>query len=258
MRYATVVSLALLVALAGCQKKAEEPSASKAADAPAQEAPECQGEDCVGDQAAPAPEAAKPEPELQVAPPTAEDLDLYTADLDGDGPLMATFETSMGDIHCELFAKQVPMTVANFVGLARGLKPFRHPATQAIEKRPFYDGLKFHRVIPNFMVQGGDPLGVGRGGPGYKFADEFVPELKHDKGGLLSMANSGRDTNGSQFFITEVPTPHLDNRHTVFGECAEVDLIKKITRVPKQPGSSSTPAEDVVIQRLVISRGKQG
>ena len=149
------------------------------------------------------------------------------------------FETTQGKLTCELFEKKVPMTVANFVGLARGLKPFKDPKTNETVKRPFYDGLIFHRVIPDFMIQGGDPLGVGTGDPGYRFADEFDPTLRHDKPGILSMANAGPGTNGSQFFITERPTPHLDDRHTVFGACKEADVIKKITRVEKDPADPS-------------------
>ena len=245
---AALAAALLVLGLLGCQKGEATPPASgaEAGEKPAQP------------DKADKPVEAKEEPdaEMKVGPPKAEDLAGYIEDLKGDGPLVATFETSMGEIHCELFADKVPMTVANFVGLARGLKPFQHPRTKATEKRPFYDGLKFHRVIPNFMVQGGDPLGVGAGGPGYRFEDEFVPELKHNVPGILSMANAGPGTNGSQFFITEVPTPHLDGRHTVFGKCAEVDLIKKITRVDKRPGSGSTPAQDIIIERLVIARGQ--
>jgi len=195
----------------------------------------------------------------EVRPPMASDLKGYIADLKGDGPLMAKFETSLGDINCELFPEQAPMTVANFVGLARGLKPFRNPNNNKVEKRPFYDGIIFHRVIPKFMVQTGDPLGQGTGGPGYKFADEFNDSLVHDQPGTLSMANAGPGTNGSQIFITEKATPHLDKTrprrgHTVFGRCKEIDMIKKITAVPKAPGSSSKPAEEILIKKLVISR----
>ena len=133
----------------------------------------------------------------------------------------AIFETSQGNIVIKLFEKEAPKTVENFTGLAEGTKEFTNEKTGKKEKRPFYDGLIFHRVIPNFMIQGGCPHGSGMGGPGYKFADEFHPSLKHSKPGKLSMANSGPNTNGSQFFITVAPTPHLDNRHTIFGEIVE-------------------------------------
>ena len=131
--------------------------------------------------------------------------------IDPDASYTATFKTAKGDIVVELFAKQVPNTVNNFVFLARD---------------GFYDNITFHRVIPDFMAQGGDPEGTGRGGPGYQFADEFDQSLRHDKPGILSMANSGPNTNGSQFFITHVPTPHLDGKHSVFGQVAEgMDVV---------------------------------
>jgi peptidyl-prolyl cis-trans isomerase A (cyclophilin A) len=256
--FALLLPLALALGAAGCEKAKSEP--------PAKPTPPVGGR--AGDKANPGKgdgEAGASRPREQPAPtpaeeevraPQATDLPGYLADLPGDGPLVATFVTSMGELHCELFAEQVPMTVANFVGLARGLKPFRHPRTNAVEKRPYFDGLIFHRVIPDFMIQGGDPLGIGRGGPGYRFGDEFVPSLRHDKGGTLSMANAGPGTNGSQFFITERATPHLDNRHTVFGRCQEVDLIKKIARVEKSPDdpTGSKPLEDIIVERVVISR----
>lgn len=191
----------------------------------------------------------------EVRPPVAADLAGYVADLGTGGELKATFKTSMGDINCTLFENEAPMTVANFVGLARGLKSWEK-TDGTISTEPLYSGTKFHRVIPNFMIQGGDPLGVGIGGPGYRFADEFDASRRHDKPGILSMANSGPASNGSQFFITEKPTPHLDDRHSVFGECDEVDMVKKIANVPKKPGdrSGSIPMEDVTLKKIVIYR----
>ncbi|WP_233104078.1 peptidylprolyl isomerase [Haliangium ochraceum] len=196
----------------------------------------------------------EPADDGRVAAPTADDLAEYTKDLEGEGPLMATIATTTGTFHCELFEKQVPMTVANFVGLARGLKPWRDPKTRAIKETPFYDGILFHRVIPNFMVQTGDPLGQGTGGPGYTFGDEIDKSLRHDKGGLLSMANAGPGTNGSQFFITEKATPWLDDKHAIFGQCDEVDLVKQMTSVPRD--SADRPRTDIKIDSVTISRGR--
>ena len=169
--------------------------------------------------------------------------------------LYVIFETSMGNITCQLFEKEAPKTVANFVGLAEGTKEWTDPKTGQKVKRRFYDGLIFHRVIPQFMIQGGDPLGTGMGDPGFRFEDEFNPNLKFDQPGRLAMANAGPNTNGSQFFITEVPTPHLNNKHTIFGQCSEgQDVISKITRVPKGP--MDKPLTDVVINKLTIFRKK--
>ena len=146
----------------------------------------------------------------------------------------AVFETSEGPIVCRLFDKEAPKTVENFVGLAEGTREFTDEKSGKKEKRSFYNGLVFHRVIPQFMIQGGCPHGSGMGGPGYKFADEFHSTLKHSKPGRLSMANSGPNTNGSQFFITVVPTPWLDNKHTIFGEVVEgQEVAERISRAPR-------------------------
>jgi peptidyl-prolyl cis-trans isomerase A (cyclophilin A) len=184
-------------------------------------------------------------------------LDEATKGLKGpkDGALTAKIETTMGAFTCELFDKKSPVTVANFVGLARGVRPWCDEPTKKWEtKKPFYDGLIFHRVIPTFMIQGGDPLGVGRGGPGYKFKNESDPGLLFDKPGLLAMANAGRDTNGSQFFITETPQPPLNGGYTIFGECTPVDLVGKIARVERSPGDK--PVKDVKMTKVTITRGK--
>jgi peptidyl-prolyl cis-trans isomerase A (cyclophilin A) len=165
----------------------------------------------------------------------------------------AIFETSQGNIVIKLLDKEAPKTVENFVGLAEGTKEFTSEKTGKKEKRPFYDGLIFHRVIPDFMIQGGCPHGSGMGGPGYKFADEFHPSLKHSKPGKLSMANSGPGTNGSQFFITVAATPWLDNKHTIFGEIVEgQDVANKISMMPRDRNDrTNTP---VTINHVKIDR----
>jgi len=165
----------------------------------------------------------------------------------------AIFETSQGNIVVKLFEKEAPNTVANFVGLAEGSKEFTDEMTGKKQKKNFYDGLVFHRVIPKFMIQGGCPQGSGRGGPGYKFADEFHPALNHSKTGRLSMANAGPGTNGSQFFITVAATPWLDNKHTVFGEVVEgQDVADKISNLPRD--SSDRPRTPVVMNKVRIER----
>ena len=157
--------------------------------------------------------------------PTPQDINIP-----GEGQLRVRFETSLGNLEGVLHEDKTPNTVANFAGLATGQTKWQHPGSREVmENTPFYDGLVFHRVIPQFMIQGGCPLGKGIGGPGYNFADEFDSSLRHDRGGLLSMANAGPGTNGSQFFITEVPTPWLDNKHSIFGEITSgAELIPKI------------------------------
>jgi len=165
----------------------------------------------------------------------------------------ANFETSEGNFKIRLFDKEAPNTVANFVGLAEGSKEWRDPATGERRKAPFYDGVIFHRVINGFMIQGGDRLGQGTGGPGYKFADEFHPSLRHSKPGILSMANAGPNSNGGQFFITLAPTPHLDNRHSVFGEVdSGMDVVQKIGST--KTGAQDRPVKDVVIQSVKIRK----
>jgi cyclophilin family peptidyl-prolyl cis-trans isomerase len=164
----------------------------------------------------------------------------------------ATFETTAGNITCTLFPDKAPLTVANFIGLATGTKDWKDPKTgKMVHGVPLYNGTIFHRVIPDFMIQGGDPMGNGSGDPGYSFKDEFSPDLTFDQPGRLAMANSGPGTNGSQFFITEVPTPHLNNHHTIFGQCQDIDVVKKIARLAADP-RNDRPYDPPKIIRIKI------
>ena len=188
-----------------------------------------------------------------VRPPVAADLAEYTKGLPGKGnKLLVKLETNKGVINCELFPDKAPMTVANFVGLATGKKPWTDPKTgEVVKGKPFFDGLTFHRVIAEFMIQGGDPLGTGTGGPGYQFGDEFAPDVKMEPGSL-AMANSGPATNGSQFFITEIAPDWLNGKHTIFGKCKELDLVKQIARVPQNP--QNKPDEPITM-KVTIRKG---
>jgi peptidyl-prolyl cis-trans isomerase A (cyclophilin A) len=173
------------------------------------------------------------------------------------GDPTAVIETTAGNLTCVLFRDKAPKTVANFIGLATGTKDWTDPRTnKKMHGVPLYNGTIFHRVIPNFMIQGGDPAGNGSGGPGYSFEDEFDPSLTFDKPGLLAMANSGPNTNGSQFFITEAPTPWLNGHHTIFGQCDQpsVDLVMKIARMPRdERPNSNRPFDPVKITKITIT-----
>jgi len=165
----------------------------------------------------------------------------------------AVFDTTEGKIVCRLFEKEAPITTKNFTDLAEGKRSWKDSVSGKSGDGPLYSGTIFHRVIPDFMIQGGCPEGTGRGGPGYKFADEFHPELKHTKPGILSMANAGPNSNGSQFFVTVAATPWLDNKHSVFGEVVEgYDVVQKISAVPR--GAQDRPKKDVQIRSLKIER----
>jgi peptidyl-prolyl cis-trans isomerase A (cyclophilin A) len=165
----------------------------------------------------------------------------------------ATLHTNAGPIRIELFTNHAPKTVRNFVELAQGTREYSDPRTGAKGTAPYYDGTIFHRVIGGFMIQGGDPTGTGTGGPGYKFADEFHPELKFDRPYLLAMANAGPGTNGSQFFVTVGPTPHLNMKHTIFGEVADDDSRKVVDTIGSTPTArGDRPVKDVVIERVEV------
>ncbi|TXH41809.1 MAG: peptidylprolyl isomerase [Actinobacteria bacterium] len=166
---------------------------------------------------------------------------------------VAVLHTNFGDIRVNLFADHAPKTVRNFVGLADGTQEWIDPSTGKAGDGPLYSDVVFHRVIDGFMVQGGDPLGTGTGGPGYRFGDEFHPELQFDRPYLLAMANAGPGTNGSQFFITVAPTPHLNRRHTIFGEVADQqsrDVVDAIAATPT--GRGDRPVDDVVLSSIDI------
>jgi peptidyl-prolyl cis-trans isomerase A (cyclophilin A) len=174
-----------------------------------------------------------------------------TAGLAGNGPLVATITTSQGALSCKLLDDKAPNTVANFVGLARGLRPWKDD-TGAWVKKPIYDGTTFHRVIKGFMIQGGDPRGNGTGEPGYVIKDEIWTGAKHDRAGLLCMANRGPNTNGAQFFITDAKAAHLDGNYTIFGECSPESVVHAIANVPVSGEKPKTP---VSIQKVEITRG---
>jgi peptidyl-prolyl cis-trans isomerase A (cyclophilin A) len=231
----------LLLALTACTKEKEkEPTPAKppeaAAAKPAEPPP------------APPPAAAQPPP-AETPEPAA--TGWQKAALEGQ-ELFATLETSEGTVVLRLFSKDAPKTVANFVGLASGQREWQDPATLQKTSKPLYDGTVFHRVIPNFMIQGGDPLGMGIGGPGYKFEDEFQSGRKFDKPGLLAMANAGPNTNGSQFFITTSTPAWLNNRHTIFGEVVKgYEVVEKISKVERDPRDK--PLKPVAIKKVTIS-----
>jgi len=179
-------------------------------------------------------------------------LDDAVKGLPGDGQLIATIDTEMGKLECKLLEDKAPLTVANFVGLARGIRPWKDPTGEWV-KKPAYDGTVFHRIIRGFMIQGGDPKGNGTGEPGYVIPDEIWEGGRHDRPGLLCMANRGPNTNGAQFFITDDAAPHLDGGYTIFGECTPLDTIHKIASVEVVRDRPKSPPK---IKSIKIKRGK--
>jgi peptidyl-prolyl cis-trans isomerase A (cyclophilin A) len=227
---AALAGMAALVSLTSCKTERPQPTSSgPSAGALETKAP---------------PAAPAPAPAL---PTNAQDSSMANDGIpQGTGDLYAIFHTNLGSITVKLFEKDAPKTVANFVGLATGAREWTDPRTGAKSHAKLYDGTVWHRVIPQFMIQGGDPLGQGIGGPGYKFEDEFTSGKKFDKPGILAMANAGPNTNGSQIFITEVPTPHLNSKHTIFGEVAKgFELVPRIARA----GNAQTQLQRVEIVR---------
>jgi peptidyl-prolyl cis-trans isomerase A (cyclophilin A) len=287
--------VALALCLSACSKKGEEPRFRPATEDQAPAAPSEPGvaaepvaaqntaaQPSAADKLAaePAPAAAEPakgaaepakgaEPALMEAPkaivrqPTSADplngkftLAEAVKGLPPKGKLTATIDTSAGTIVCSLFDDKAPNSVANFVGLARGLRPFWDGRAAAWVKRPLYDGTSFHRVIPDFMIQGGDLYGDGSGEVGYVIPDELAKGLSHDRAGLLCMANRGPNTNGGQFFITDAATPHLTqmNSYSIFGECKPLDVIAKIARAPKAHPMAERPEPPIPIKSVKIAR----
>jgi peptidyl-prolyl cis-trans isomerase A (cyclophilin A) len=239
-RTATWLSAGLALGLAGCDPAPAEPTpATRVAPKPAGSAPE----------RAPTP----PEP---TGDPLGGKFALADAiqGLEGQGPLYARITTDKGAIDCELFSDRAPTTVANFVGLARGLRPFKDRSGQWA-KKPAYDGTTFHRIIKGFMIQGGDPAGNGSGEPGYTIADEIWEGAKHDRRGQLCMANRGANTNGMQFFITDAAAKHLDGGYTIFGQCGPDSVIEALASVEvRRP--KNRPVNPPRIKSIRISRGK--
>lgn len=223
----------------GCKKDPPTPTEQKGAEN--KDADAAPGKD----------EEVKKEPEAKKEGGAVENIK-STWNVKEGQQLFAVINTNLGTIKAELYWDKVPETVWNFAALASGKKEWVNPKTGGKDTTPLYNGTIFHRVIKGFMIQGGDPMGTGMGGPGFRFGDEFNPELKHDRAGILSMANAGPNTNGSQFFITEGPTPHLDNRHSVFGAVKEgLEIVNKIASVPTGPGDK--PQSDVVITNIEIT-----
>lgn len=177
-----------------------------------------------------------------------------TQGLPAQGTLAARIKTNMGSFYCDLFADKAPNTVANFVGLARGRRKFWDEQKLAWVARPHFDGTTFHRVIPDFMIQGGDYMGTGAGRIGYMIPDEMDPSLHHDRAGQLCMANRGPNTNEGQFFITDAAAPHLEGTYTIFGQCEPTTLVQRIARVPQSGAPKNEPLTPVVMEKIEIKR----
>lgn len=242
---AVLVSFATVLAMSACNKGCKN-------DKPAQQQPPVQQKTETTPPPAEKPVEEKA-PDMDQGKKDDKEVLMNELKLTPGQKLIAELDTSMGKINIELFWEKAPMTVRNFVELAMGKKEWTHPNSGEKSSKPLYNGTTFHRVIKGFMIQGGDPAGNGMGGPGYRFKDEFHPELKHDKKGILSMANAGANTNGSQFFITDGPTPHLDNRHSVFGVVADpasLAVVEKIASVPT--GAQDKPQTPIVINKVDI------
>jgi peptidyl-prolyl cis-trans isomerase A (cyclophilin A) len=257
------IALLALVALAACQTATPEPTPDRAAAAAGGDNNNTSN---TGDNRTKlqSPEAPKPPPSRRVfgrpaasVVPSTDDplkgvfsLEDATKDLPPGKQILATIDTSLGKIECKLFDDKAPITVANFVGLARGIRPWKTPEG-TWEKKPAYDGTLFHRVIKGFMIQGGDARKNGSGEPGYVIPDEIWEGGNHDRAGLLCMANRGKNTNGAQFFITDAAAAHLDNGYTIFGECSPLDVVHTIASLPVKGDHPETPPD---IKKITITR----
>jgi peptidyl-prolyl cis-trans isomerase A (cyclophilin A) len=288
-----VIAFAAWAAVAGCRKNAEEEPASEPSEPSVEEKPAAKSEPAKTEtpKSQPAAEAAKertddgyeviraktkdgqdtelavkaPEGWKVVQPPTTPDprdgkfaLKDALQGLPGKAPLVATIRTSMGALYCDLYEDKAPLTVANFVGLARGLREWWSQKEQAWVAKPYYDGTTFHRVIPTFMIQGGDWKGDGSGDMWFTIPDEVEPSLHHDRAGQLCMANRGPNTNEAQFFITEGAAPHLDGSYTIFGQCTPTEVVNRIARVPQSGPPNNRPLTPVVIEKVTIERRNGG
>ena len=186
------------------------------------------------------------------APPEVRLLHDYMVPLGSGETLSTSLDSSEGKIRCQLFWRKAPRAVATFMGLATGRRAWRDPETEELVERPFYDGLQFFRTVPNFVIQSGDRTNTGRVGPGFTFEDEILPELRFDRPGVLAFSNTGPNSNGSQFFVTLAAAPHLDGRHTIFGQCDDLEIVRKIANAPQTP--SGTPVNPATITRISFER----
>ena len=245
---ALAASSALAVAAGACRSTPAEPESHSVLKPAASQEPAA----AAATPPAPAPPAEAPKPKEGDGDPLQGkfSLDDATANLPGKGPLVAEIETDQGKLVCDLYDDKAPVTVANFVGLARGLRPFKAPDGKWT-KKPAYDGTTFHRVIKGFMIQGGDPSGTGAGEPGYVIPDEVWAGAAHDQRGLLCMANRGPNTNGQQFFIMDGVAKHLDGGYTIFGKCGPDAVIEKLASVEVRGDHSVTPSK---IKKVSIRR----
>jgi len=254
-----VFPLALVFLFVGCLDR--PPGTPEATTVPIQKSPESAKGGGGGEATPDQPPADPAVAEKPVPSPDGKDplkgtfsLEEATAGLEGSGnALIASIKTSKGDIKCKLFEDKAPITVANFVGLARGVRPYKSHVTKQWVTKPIYDGTTFHRVIKGFMIQGGDPEGTGAGEPGFVIPDEIWPGAKHDHAGQLCMANRGPNTNGMQFFITDAASSALDGKYTIFGECTPTTVVRTIATVPK--GVADRPDTPVKINKVEIARG---